>query len=152
MPQPSRTATPNEASGQTVLVDLEPTRSAYERLMLRVATETIGTDGHVISAAPARDFLARIEFTSRDQPDRAAVMNMHTEWLEAVYVLDPKLGVFMMDDFTDADFAADQIRVMSEVVHAYLRGEGSMETRRSFLFRRRPQLRLDVNDREWLAR
>ncbi|MFC7502830.1 hypothetical protein [Nocardioides sp. GCM10030258] len=133
-------------------MDLEPTRSAYERLMLRVATETIGSDADVISGAPAKDFLARIEFTSRDQSDRAAVMNMHTEWLEAVFVLNPNLGVFMLDDFTDADYAAAQVRVMAEVVHAYLRGEGSMETRRSFLFRRRPQLRLDVNDREWLAR
>lgn len=140
------------ANRQTALVALEPTRSAYERLMLRVATETIRSDGRVNGAAPAKDALARIEFTSSDRPDRAAVMNMHTEWLEAVFVLNPNLGVLMLDDFTDADYAAGQVRVLAEVVHAYLRGDGSMETRRSFLLRRKPQFRLEVNNRQWLAR
>lgn len=133
-------------------VDLEPTRSAYERLLLRVVTETVEDVAEVVTATPASDFLARISLTSRGRPERSAVMNLHTEWLEAVFVMDPNLGVFMLDDYTDESYTADQIRLLAEVVHAFLRGEGSLETRRTFLGRHRPQLRIEVKDREWLAR
>lgn len=133
-------------------MDLEPTREAYERILLGVAQETIGDAADVVTSKPAKDFLARIEAISRSHPDRVAFMNMHTEWLEAVFAMDPNLAVFILDDFTDAAYTADQIQVLAQVVHAYLRGEGSVESRRTILGRRRPQLRIQVNGREWLAR
>ncbi len=129
-------------------------REHYEQLMLRVSAEVLGENGEfLLDPHDSQPGMARIRFTSRTHPDRAAGLTLDPEWLEAFFFLEPNLSIREMDDFSgDDEYATDHLRELVQVVHAYLRGEGSLESRRTVLGRRRPQMRFQVDGREWLAR
>jgi hypothetical protein len=132
----------------------EQYREHFEQLLLRVSAEVIGEDGEFfLDALDSRPSEARIRFTSRSDSDRTAGLRLDTAWLEAFFFLGPNLSILMLDDYADDDeYATERLREVVQVVHAYLRGEGSLESRRTVLGGRRPQMRFQVGGREWLAR
>lgn len=123
-------------------------------MLLRVSREVIGDDGDfILEPRDSRPGRARIRFSSRADPDRAAGLTLDAEWLEVFFFTEPALSILRMDDYaSDDEYVTEQVRDLVLVVHAYLRGEGSLESRRTILGRRRSQLRFHVGGREWLAR
>lgn len=80
-------------------------------------------------------------------------MRLDDAWLEAAFFQEPTLSIVRIDDYADDDeYAAERLRELMRVVRAYMRGEGTDESRRTILGRRRHQLRFEVDGREWLAR
>lgn len=114
-------------------------RGHFERLILRVSTEVIGEDGDcVLEPLDSRPSEARIRLTSRAVPDRSAGLTLDAEWLQAFFFLEPHLSILKMDDYVhDDQYVVDEVRELVHVIHAYLRGEGSLEPRRTILGRRR---------------
>jgi hypothetical protein len=123
------------------------------RRVLRAAAEVVSDDGKVSVEPPPEGFYARVRLTSRHAPERTAVINLSAEWMEAVFPIEPPIGILMVDDFLDdEEYTAGRVGDLVAVVHAYLRGEGSLEWRRTLLGKRRPRLRIQAAGREWVAR
>lgn len=137
-------------------MDASDRRERYERLLTTVAAEIVGDSAEVVVEPPYGRFEARVRFTSRRPPERTAVINMSIEWLEAVFVMEPNVGIPMIDDFSVDDddgekYTTDRVRELVAVVHAYVRGEGSIEWRRTLFGKRRPRLRIRAGGREWVT-
>lgn len=134
-----------------MLVDEE--RERFERLLLRVSDEMLGeTADYGLDPSDRHPSEARVRFTSRLVPDRSAGVRLDAAWLEAFFFIDPNVSILNLDDFrSDEDYTVGQVRELLSVVHAFLRGDGSFESRRTIFGRRRPQIRFDVNGREWFA-
>lgn len=137
-------------------MDVGQLRERYERLLTMVAAEIIGDAAEVVVKPPHKGFQARVQFTSRPAPERTAAINMSAEWTEAVFVMEPNVGLAMIDDFSvddhDAEiYTTDRMRELMAVVNAYIRGEGSIESRRTLLGKREPRLRIQAGGKEWVA-
>ena len=137
-------------------MDVGQLRERYERLLTMVAAEIVGDAAEVVVKLPHRGFQARVQFTSRPEPERTALINMSAEWTEAVFVMEPNVGIAMIDDFSVEDhdaevYTTDRMRELVTVVNAYIRGEGSIESRRTLLGKREPRLRIQAGGKEWVA-
>jgi hypothetical protein len=144
--------------GETVAVSAEESRRRYEQLLLRVAAETVGSDGEVFpEPRDDRKGETRVRFTSRLAPERTAGLVLTPAWLQAFFFLEPNVSIVRLDDYSlddgsDEAYTTERVRDLMLVIHAWLRGEGSIESRRTLLGRRRPQLRIKAGGGEWLAR
>lgn len=49
-----------------------------------------------------------------------------SEWLEAVFNVEPKIGILKPDDYSEENYATDRVQELVGVVHAYLRGDGTI--------------------------
>ena len=125
-----------------------------ERLLHHVAEEAIAGDGVVVVEQPLSGFDARVRCTSRHAPERTAAINLNAEWLDAVFFIQPRnVGILMLDAYDeDEAYTTERLRKLTTVVRAYLRDGGSIGTRRTWFGRRRPVLRIQVEDHEWVAR
>jgi hypothetical protein len=133
---------------------VEEAREQFEQLLLRLSAEVIGeTADYKLDPHHKRPGEARVRYTSRVVPGRSAGVRLDAAWLEAFFFIEPNVSILKIDDFGDDEaYTAGKVLELVSVVHAYLQGEGSLETRRSFLRRRRAQIRFNLNGREWLAR
>ncbi len=78
---------------------------------------------------------------------RSVVLRANLEWF-GLGVPELNVGTFLLDYDEDAAYKEAILRELALVAHAYLRGQGHVEWRRS-LFRRRPVLLVDVDGRRW---
>lgn len=139
---------------ETLTMRLDESREHFEQLLLRVSAEVIGeTADYRLDPYDERPTKARVRFTSRLVPDRSAGVTLDSAWLEAFFFIEPNVSIPSMDDYdADEDCTVGKVHELVSVVHAFLQGEGSIESRRTVLGRRRPQIRFTVNGREWLAK
>lgn len=156
---PLRITVPSEGPAwwRLCLVNVDQWRERYERLLMLVAAETVGDAADVAIEPPGGRFQACVRFTSRSLPERTAVIKMHDEWMAAVFVMEPSIGIAMIDDYSVGDdeakaYTTDRIRELVTVVDAYVRGEGSIQSRRTLLGRWQHRLRIRAGGREWVAR
>ena len=127
-------------------------RRHHEQILLRVSREVIKDSADYVVDPPATGTTeARIRFVGRVNPDRCAGLILDAEWLEAVFFLSRNVSILKLDAYDNDEFATVQARQLLTVVDAFLRGEGSIETRRTFSGRRRPVLRLHVDGQAWVA-
>lgn len=137
-------------------MDLDERRRHYEGLLMQAFAESIGSDVAVVELKPPNDgFFARAWFTSHDDAERIATVNLGPEWCEAVFPMEPRnLGIFIADDFEDNDqYTTDRLRDdLLAPIRAYLLGGGRIEWRRNILGRRRKRMRIAAGGLEWVAR
>jgi hypothetical protein len=139
---------------ETLTMRVDEERKQFEQLLLRLSIEVIGEAAdYSLDPSDKHPHEARVTFTSRVAPGREVGVRLDSAWLEAFFFIDPNVSILKIDDFgDDEDYTAGTVREVLAVVDAYLQGEGSIESRRTLLGRRRPQIRFEVNGREWLAR
>lgn len=144
----------NVCVNETLLMQVGERRERFEQLLLRLSAEVIGeTADFELDPNDNTPAEARVRFTSRLVPGRTAGIRLDSAWLEAFFFIEPHVSILKLDDFgEDEDYTCAQARELLSVIGAFLRGEGAIESRRTVLGRRRPQIRFDVNGREWLAR
>ncbi len=126
----------------------------FEQLVVSLASEVIPDEADAaLEPDPNRLGEVRVKFVSRLVPSRTAGLLLDNYWLEAVFFVDPPVSILRLDDFQlDDEYTTSQVRDLLHVIRAYLVGEGSVETRRTFFGRRRTQIRFQMDGREWLAR
>lgn len=131
-------------------------REDFERLLLRLADEVVGRSAdYVLDPDPhgKRPHEARVRFSSRAVPERSVGVRLDEDWLEACFFIEPNVSILDLDDFgADDVYTTEHVLELLAPVESFLQGEGSFETRRNLLGTRRPQIRFNVNGREWLAR
>ena len=60
-------------------MDVGQLRERYERLLTMVAAEIVGDAADVVVKLPHRGFQARVQLTSRPEPERTVLINMSAE-------------------------------------------------------------------------
>ena len=149
--QSSGVNAPSAVLAETVRMQAEHSLEHFEGLLLRVSSEVIGEDAELLLDSRAKE--ARLRFASRIKPERTGGLRLDDAWLEASFFLKPTLSIRRLDDYADDDqYTVERLRELVQVVHAYVRGDGASESRRTILGRRRTQMPFKVGGREWLAR
>ncbi|ROR91055.1 hypothetical protein [Nocardioides aurantiacus] len=127
-----------------------------EKPVLHVSAQEIGAEGAFELDRNDDVTDARVTYTSREFPVRTAGLALTDETLAVHFFIErkPDLQILQADDYEirDDGYAEGEVREVVRLIAAFLRGEGSVEPRRTILGRRRVQLRLHLDDRRWIAR
>jgi hypothetical protein len=135
-------------------VDVDEQRQHFEQALLRLSREVLGdVADYGLDPSPMHPSEARVRYVSKFGSGRSAGVRLDSAWLEACFFIESNVSILELDAFADDESYTDaKVRELLSVVRAFLGGKGSVESRRTMFGRRRPQLRISVNGREWVAR
>lgn len=119
-------------------------------MLHRVVAEVFDENFTVADVSSSDDsWLHGVHVSSRYDKDRTAIIRASYEWMDAfIPELNVQTSLFDYDDVEQEKEA--ELRRLCLVMHAYLQGEGHVETRRR-LFRRSTVsiLSIEVDGLEW---